>query len=77
MKLSILLTNNFRLQLAIPKNEKCHQYVANFTEMLQNNIKTPDPNWPRVPCQYGWEYDLSDIRYTTITTEVSFCSILN
>lgn len=63
--------------LSIPKSEnsdefdKCKMYGVNFTEVLESNIMKPDPNWPKVPCQSGWEYDLSDIHYPSIVTEVN------
>jgi hypothetical protein len=46
-------------------------YDVNYTEILNANIKTPDPSWKTIPCKDGWEYNFSDIPYSTIATEVS------
>lgn len=65
-----------RLALGIPKEEngdssKCSMYAVNFTNVMERGIETADPNWPRAPCKHGWEFDLNEIRYSTISTEVS------
>lgn len=61
--------------LSIPRSEdgafdKCSQYGVNFTEVLAANLTKPDPKWPVIPCQSGWEYNFTDIPYSTIATEV-------
>lgn len=64
------------MMLSIPKIEnsneydKCKMYGVNFTEVLEAGIKVPDASWPKIPCQSGWEYDLSAIHYPSIVTEV-------
>lgn len=45
-------------------------YAINFTKIIERGIETADPNWPRAPCKHGWEFDLDEIRYSTISTEV-------
>ena len=65
----------FRLALAIPNTDRgrsqCLMFAVNFTEILRNGLVVADENWPTVPCQHGWEYDRTDIKYATIATEVS------
>lgn len=64
----------FRVGLAIPRTldayEKCSMYAVNFTEMLEAGIEKPDPTWLTQPCKHGWEYNFTDIPYSTIATEV-------
>lgn len=64
----------FRLALAIPTvsdgPSKCTMYDVNYTNILANGIKTADPSWPTKRCDNGWEFDHSEIPYTTIATEV-------
>lgn len=50
---------------------KCTMYDVNFTKLLENGIEIADPNWPTSKCKYGWEFDLDEIRYSTISTEVN------
>lgn len=45
-------------------------YAVNFTEQLAAGVKTADPNWKTIPCNNGWEFDLDEIPYATIATEV-------
>lgn len=72
---------SFRLRLAIPlidgEMSRCLMYNVNFTEKLLDNITEADPNWPTQSCIFGFEFDHSEIPYTTIATEVhinDFCS---
>ncbi|KFB49337.1 AGAP006609-PA-like protein [Anopheles sinensis] len=48
---------------------KCTMYAVNFTEVLANNIRTPDPSWPTQPCRNGWEYNFTDVPYQTAATD--------
>lgn len=72
----------YRLSLGIPLDtssinghSRCSMYAVNFTQLLADNVTKPDPNWPNMPCQNGWEFDKDEVPYTTISTEVSFgCS---
>ncbi|KAK6644865.1 hypothetical protein RUM43_001138 [Polyplax serrata] len=72
------LTLEQRMSLSIPRDEnsnefeKCRMYGVNFTEVLAAGLQVPDPSWPKVPCQSGWEYDLSDIHYPSIVTELNW-----
>lgn len=43
--------------------------------MIENGIKEADPLWPTIKCKYGWEFDLEEIRYSTISTEVETIEI--
>lgn len=48
---------------------KCTMYAVNFTEVLANNIRKPDPSWPTQPCRNGWEYNFTDVPYKTAATD--------
>ncbi|XP_049290370.1 organic cation transporter protein [Anopheles funestus] len=48
---------------------KCTMYAVNFTEVLANNIRKPDPSWPTQPCRHGWEYNFTDVPYQTAATD--------
>lgn len=45
-------------------------YNVNYTEVLLQNITEAVPSWPIQSCKYGYEFDHSEIPYTTIATEV-------
>lgn len=69
--------SSFRLSLAIPSVEgegfaKCSMYAVNFTEMLLSGIQAADPSWPTQSCQYGWEYNFTEIPYSTVATELDW-----
>lgn len=53
------------------ERSKCSMYAVNFTEVLNNGTKEADPSWPVQPCKFGWEFNMTDLPYTTIATEVS------
>lgn len=67
---------NYRLALAIPPDQngfsQCSMYAVNYTEMLANNVVKSDPSWPTQSCRHGWEYNFTEIPYSTIATEVCF-----
>ncbi|XP_057336890.1 organic cation transporter protein-like [Microplitis mediator] len=77
------LTVEQRIALAIPPagiydnagasgNSRCSMYKVNFTEILINRtgiIPVADPSWPVQKCQYGWEYNFTEIPYETVATE--------
>ncbi|XP_043271469.1 organic cation transporter protein-like [Venturia canescens] len=75
------LTVEERLALAIPPAEgeaestnlgysKCSMYNVNYTKILENgSIRVADPSWPIQKCQYGWEYNFTDVPYETVSTE--------
>lgn len=49
-------------------------YDIDFTELLQKNstiIPIADPTWPTKKCQFGWEYNFTDVPYETVATEVN------
>ncbi|XP_037038412.1 solute carrier family 22 member 3-like [Bradysia coprophila] len=65
-----------RLRLAVPlidgQMSKCTMYMVNYTEVLNNNITEADPTWPTQSCKFGYEFDHSEIPYTTIATELGW-----
>jgi len=66
----------YRKSLAIPPNEeksgydKCRMYAVNLTEMWDKGITEGDSSWPTVDCRHGWEFNYTDIPYSTIASEV-------
>lgn len=69
----------FRLSLAIPSEgdgySKCSMYAVNFTEKLLSGVVKSDPSWPVQSCKSGWEYNFTEIPYSTIATEVC-CALI-
>ncbi|KAI4496537.1 hypothetical protein M0804_000347 [Polistes exclamans] len=67
------LTASERIALAIPVGKegysKCTMYDANYTEILSNGINISDPTWSIKKCQHGWEFNYTEIPYSTIATE--------
>ncbi|XP_031769721.2 organic cation transporter protein-like isoform X1 [Galleria mellonella] len=47
--------------------DKCSTFNANWSQVLEN-MAPPALN-STVPCQYGWEFELSDIPYHTVVSE--------
>lgn len=45
-------------------------YAVNFTEILATGVNTSNPDWPIQSCQNGWEFDMEEVPYSTIATEV-------
>ncbi|XP_069680629.1 organic cation transporter protein [Periplaneta americana] len=73
------LTPEQRLQLAIPpakegpvKHDRCSMYAVNLTEMWENGVTLGDPSWPVIPCRNGYEFNYSDIPYSTIASELGW-----
>lgn len=62
-----------RIALSIPQTldglDRCHMYDVNYAEVLSKGILKADESWPIVPCQNGWEYNLSEVPYSSIATE--------
>lgn len=50
--------------------DKCSTYKANWSHVLLT-LTPPDPSTPTVPCEHGWEFELTDIPYHTVVSEVS------
>ncbi|XP_051160206.1 carcinine transporter [Leptopilina boulardi] len=59
-----------RRRLAIPTNQddnatysQCTRYDVNWTDpaVIAMDILTPNSSWPVVPCDHGWEYDMSEV----------------
>uniref|UniRef100_A0A0A1XPC6 Organic cation transporter 1 n=1 Tax=Zeugodacus cucurbitae TaxID=28588 RepID=A0A0A1XPC6_ZEUCU len=60
-----------RKLLAIPKNvenldgySKCYRYAVNWTSALALNyydINTPNESWAYTTCDFGWEYNTSEV----------------
>uniref|UniRef100_A0A8D8ZDD1 Organic cation transporter protein n=1 Tax=Cacopsylla melanoneura TaxID=428564 RepID=A0A8D8ZDD1_9HEMI len=70
------LTIEQRKLLSIPlkdsKYDSCRMYSVNYTDLLRTGITLADPTWPTTECQHGWEYDFSEIPYSTIATELNW-----
>lgn len=69
--------SSFRLALSIPHDNvhgysKCSMYAVNFTEALANGTTEADPSWPVVACRHGWEYNFTELPYTTIATDLDW-----
>lgn len=66
--------SRYRRHLSIPKSggsyDACSMYAVNFTALIASGVTDPDPSWPISECQKGWEYDFTDVPYTSIATEV-------
>ncbi|XP_063994184.1 organic cation transporter protein-like [Diachasmimorpha longicaudata] len=49
---------------------KCYMYSLNFSELLKNGtIVVVDPSSQTQRCQYGWEYNFTDLPYATVATQ--------
>ncbi|CAB3221115.1 unnamed protein product [Arctia plantaginis] len=48
--------------------DHCKTFDTNWSRILETLIPPPDGT-PTIPCQYGWEFELSDIPYETVTSE--------
>lgn len=73
----LTVTFDFRLQLAIPKTDsgsfdKCSMYDVDFIAEIKKGVHVGNTSWPRRKCLNGYEYDHSEIPFTTIATEVIF-----
>ncbi|XP_026737249.1 carcinine transporter-like [Trichoplusia ni] len=69
------LTDIERRDLGVPKDDnarfgysQCAMYSVNWSEVLTTGQK-PDPSWSIVPCQYGWEFNKTEIPYPTISSD--------
>jgi len=45
-------------------------YAVNLTAMWDKGITEGDSSWPTVDCRHGWEFNYTDIPYSTIASEV-------
>ncbi len=50
--------------------DSCRMYDVDYEFVLLNGLR-PNATWPTKLCQDGWDYDLEQIRYHSIVTEVS------
>lgn len=72
------LTINERRSLGIPLEDnhygysRCQMYEANWSNILADGIRKPDPSWNVIPCQNGWEFDTTDIPYPTISSDLGW-----
>lgn len=48
--------------------DRCTTYRTNWTLVLET-LTPPDTSTPRIPCQDGWEFELTDIPYHTVVSE--------
>lgn len=53
------------------KIDQCRMYDVNYDQLYRDGQLEPNPEWPIVPCKYGFEFNFTDIPYPTIATEVS------
>ncbi|XP_045784990.1 carcinine transporter-like [Maniola jurtina] len=72
------LTAIERRNLAIPLDpearfgySQCKVYTANWLEVLETGQR-PNGTWNTQPCQYGWEFNKSEIPYPTISSELGW-----
>lgn len=72
------LSDTERRNLAIPKDDteqfgysQCFSYAANWTEVITTDIR-PNKTWSTMPCQYGWEFNKTEIPYPTISSELGW-----
>ena len=65
----IILRRNLTTPVDGDDWNKCLMYDANWTQVLMNYSVPADT--PLVPCKNGWEFELGDIPYHTIVSEVS------
>lgn len=66
----------YRIALSVPIEDdgefsRCIVYDVNFTAVLESGQRIRNTSWPVKKCDHGWTYDLTDIPYSTISTEVS------
>ncbi|XP_049707257.2 organic cation transporter protein [Helicoverpa armigera] len=73
------MTVEERRALAIPpsnngpySHDRCKMYSTDFAQALAEGRTTPDDEWAVVPCQFGWEYNRSDVPYDTIASELDW-----
>nr|CAD7429750.1 unnamed protein product [Timema monikensis] len=70
------LSLNDRFRLSIPRIDNsydhCRMYNVNYTQILEDGITDPQPDWTTTYCNHGWEYELIDIPYHTIATELNW-----
>nr|CAD7198155.1 unnamed protein product [Timema douglasi] len=41
-------------------------------KLLADGVTVADTNWPRTPCRHGWEFNFTDVPYSTIATEAGY-----
>ena len=74
-KFTLIFCFLLRLKLSIPlidgEFSKCTMYAVNYTQLLIDNVLEADPTWETQSCVHGFEFDHSEIPYTTIATEVN------
>ncbi|XP_012276481.1 organic cation transporter protein [Orussus abietinus] len=76
------LTMAQRIALAIPpaaegeestkEYSRCTMYAINYTEVLQSGITTANLSWPTEKCRHGWEFNFTDLPYSTVSTELEW-----
>ncbi|KAJ0179009.1 hypothetical protein K1T71_005784 [Dendrolimus kikuchii] len=67
-----------RMDLAIPKDNssrlgysRCTAYDVDWKSVLDSGQK-PNYTWNTVPCEHGWEFNKSEIPYSTISSELGW-----
>jgi len=51
---------------------RCLMYDVDYQALLNNNVTEADPMWPTQSCIFGFQFDHSEIPYTTIATELGW-----
>lgn len=50
--------------------DRCVTYNANWSQVLET-MTAPHPSSPTKACEHGWDFELGDIPYHTVISEVS------
>nr|CAD7264162.1 unnamed protein product [Timema shepardi] len=65
-----------RVSLSIPRTsdvyDRCMMYAVNYSQLLADGVTVADTNWPKTPCRHGWEFNFTDVPYSTIATELGW-----
>ncbi|CAG2062131.1 unnamed protein product, partial [Timema podura] len=64
------------VSLSIPKTsdvyDRCMMYAVNYSQLLSDGVTVADTTWPKTPCRHGWEFNFTDVPYSTIATELGW-----
>nr|CAD7402788.1 unnamed protein product [Timema cristinae] len=64
------------VSLSIPRTsgvyDRCMMYAVNYSQLLADGVTVADTNWPKTPCRHGWEFNFTDVPYSTIATELGW-----
>jgi len=65
--LSLAARKHLTLPLEDNVQSQCYMYDTDWSEVLSSGREDPDPDWPKVPCTNGWEYDIENFHSTVVT----------